>query len=310
MLQASVVICSHDPRPHYLRRVLEALRAQTLPLDRWELLLIDNASRQPLSTEWDVSWHPNARHVLEPELGLAWARRRGIGEASAEPVVFVDDDNVLGPNYLSEVARIAHEWPQLGTWGSGATVPEFEVPPSPYVTKVLPYLALREVHDARWCNFPAGQATPWGAGLCLRKSVADAYSRQSLDSGIVISGRKGSALLSGDDVELSYIACSLGLGIGVFPELRLTHLIPAERVEKDYLLRVVEGTFISNVLLSYKWDGIKPRSPWSMRGLSSVVKHLLTLSGIERDKYIASIRATRRARRMIGLVEAAESLGR
>lgn len=44
----SVVICTHNPREDYLRRTLEALRIQTLAKERWELLLIDNASKQPL----------------------------------------------------------------------------------------------------------------------------------------------------------------------------------------------------------------------------------------------------------------------
>ena len=61
----SVIICTHNPRPDYLRRVLDALKAQTLPKERWELLLIDNASNEPLSGEWDLSWHPHARHIRE-----------------------------------------------------------------------------------------------------------------------------------------------------------------------------------------------------------------------------------------------------
>jgi hypothetical protein len=48
-----------------LRRVLDALKAQTLPKEQWELLLIDNASKEPLAESWDLSWHPHARHIRE-----------------------------------------------------------------------------------------------------------------------------------------------------------------------------------------------------------------------------------------------------
>src|SRR4051794_8039818 len=95
MPEISVIICSHNPRLDYLRRTLEALRAQTLSADRWELLVIDNASSLPLQRSADISWHPNASHIVESELGLGPARRRGIHEASAKLLVFVDDDNVL-----------------------------------------------------------------------------------------------------------------------------------------------------------------------------------------------------------------------
>jgi hypothetical protein len=62
MLELSVVICAHNPRPH---RVLEALRSQTLPKQQWELLLIDNSSSDPLMAQWDLSWHPNGRHMFQ-----------------------------------------------------------------------------------------------------------------------------------------------------------------------------------------------------------------------------------------------------
>jgi|SRR5580704_11614417 glycosyltransferase involved in cell wall biosynthesis len=95
MFNASVILCSHNPRPHYLTRVLSALKDQTLAKDRWELLLIDNASDKPLAPNYDLSWHRAAAHIKEPELGLAFARHRGIHEAKGDIWVFVDDDNLL-----------------------------------------------------------------------------------------------------------------------------------------------------------------------------------------------------------------------
>src|ERR1700730_14399595 len=115
MISASVIICTHNPRLHYLRRVLDALRNQTLPLEQWELLLIDNASKEPLTSElWNMSWHPHARLIREEKLGLSSARIRGMRESSADLLVFVDDDNVLEPSYLFEAIRIKREWPLLG----------------------------------------------------------------------------------------------------------------------------------------------------------------------------------------------------
>jgi len=40
MIPVSVIICTHNPRPDYLQRVLDALKAQTLPKENWELLLM------------------------------------------------------------------------------------------------------------------------------------------------------------------------------------------------------------------------------------------------------------------------------
>ena len=137
MSAVSVIICSHNPREDYLRRVLDALKAQTLPAKDWELLLIDNASKEPLAKRVDLSWHPNARHIREDKVGLTHARLRGIAESKLDLLVFVDDDNVLRADYLQAALKINAAWPQLGAWG-GSCVPEFETEPS---AEMRPWLA-------------------------------------------------------------------------------------------------------------------------------------------------------------------------
>ena len=49
MYEISVIICSHNPRVDFLLRTLDSLRQQTLSLQNWELLLVDNASSQSLA---------------------------------------------------------------------------------------------------------------------------------------------------------------------------------------------------------------------------------------------------------------------
>ena len=188
---ASVVIPTHNPREDYLRRVLEALRRQTLVKDLWELVVVDNGSREPLkaavgprdygtkgpqATEVDLSWHANARIVREEGLGLTNARLRGFAETSGEVIVLVDDDNVLAPDYLEQVMGIAREYPFLGTW-SGALELELE-PGSPAPAKELRHLLCeRKPTKEVWSNDRSNfAATPWGAGECIRRAVAEAYA--------------------------------------------------------------------------------------------------------------------------------------
>ncbi len=136
----SVVIPTHNPRADYLARVIDALREQTLSKDLWELVIVDNGSRVPLraarpkdqktkrqkdsDTEQtiDLSWHPQARIVREERLGLTFARLRGFAETTGEVIVLVDDDNVLAPDYLEQVVRIAAKHPFLGVWSGNITL--------------------------------------------------------------------------------------------------------------------------------------------------------------------------------------------
>jgi glycosyltransferase involved in cell wall biosynthesis len=306
MLDASVIICTHNPRSDYFARVLDALRHQTLALYKWELLIVDNASRLPLASSGDISWHPTARHVLEPELGVAYARRRGIQEASADLIIFVDDDNVLDKKYLAEAIKIKQEYPFLGVWGSGSIRGDFEAEPQERFRSWLP---IREVWGTRWNNLAGSllfgdlpeDAIPWGAGMCVRKEVAVAYHQFFDSSSLQITDRIDGSLLGceAENTEICFVCCKHGLGIGVFPELKLTRLIPQHRVSEDCIVRLAEGTCLSNFLLHYKWEQIIPQSPYNINTLLSVLKNIFLYRGADRKIQLAWMRALLKAKRII-----------
>ena len=166
-------------------------------------------------------------------------------------VVFVDDDNVLAPDYLEQAVGISSSWPILGAW-SGQCHPEFETQPPEWTRRYWPSLAIREFNNDRWSNQAEEAALPWGAGLCVRSSCAQAYAdlvkaqfhRRSLD-------RRGKLLISGGDTDLALSVCELGFGTGVFSRLELTHLIPAFRLTEEYLLKLVEGSSFTRILLDH-----------------------------------------------------------
>ncbi|MBD2609693.1 MAG: glycosyltransferase [Nostoc sp. ZfuVER08] len=270
-LALSIVICAHNPRLNYLERVLEALKSQTLSQDFWELLLVDNASDKILAAEIDLSWHPQGRHIREEQLGLTAARLRGIREATAGVIVFVDDDNVLDSDYLETTWRISKDFPFIGAWG-GQIKAEFEEPPPSWTKPYLGNLAIREFERDRWSNLiDQYETTPCGAGLCIRKVVGEKYTelvrnnpqRAGMD-------RKGKMLTSCGDSDLAFTACDIGLGTGLFTSLKLTHLIPANRLKEDYLLRLVEGLAYSQIMLAYFRGTISPQSFWRSSNIYSL----------------------------------------
>jgi hypothetical protein len=143
------------------------------------------------------------------------------------------------------------------------------------------------------------EAIPWGAGLCVRKEVSIAYRQFCDQSSIEITDRRGMSLVGGGDTEISFVCCSRGLGVGIFPELKITHLIPQRRVSEDYIVRFAEGTCLSNNLLRYKWQHINPRSPFSIKNLVSVLKTILLYRGVDRDIRFALLRGVIKANRII-----------
>ncbi|PZV14674.1 MAG: family 2 glycosyl transferase [Leptolyngbya sp.] len=276
MPDLSVIICTHNPRASYFEKVLNALKAQTLSLERWELLLVDNASNELLCETIDLSWHHNARHIRENQLGLTPARLRGIQEAQTETLIFVDDDNVLNPDYLEIALQIDKTWSILGAWG-GQTIPEFEEQPPDWTKVYWGYLAIREFNQDKWSNLlHQNETTPCGAGLCVRKVVAEKYAglvnndpkRKNL-------GRKGKLLLSAEDIDLAFTSCDIGLGIGLFTSLKLMHLMPASRLNEEYLLRIVEGSTYSQVILNWLRGQIPPAPSLQSKLLLQIRRRLM-----------------------------------
>jgi glycosyltransferase involved in cell wall biosynthesis len=179
-------------------------------------------------------------------LGLTPARLRGITEARGEVLVFVDDDNILVPDYLSNALARFRASPRLAAAG-GPVSPEFETPPPAWTAEFLPLLAVHDQGPApRLAN--GGPSVAWpdfapvGAGLCLRRAAAELYARALVTDPARLSlDRRGGELTSGGDNDLVFTALHGGWDVGYFPELALTHLIPAGRLAPDYLARLNQG---------------------------------------------------------------------
>ena len=253
------MIPAHNPRVDYLGAVFDGLRDQSLPLPQWELIVVDNRSEQPLTDRLDLAWHPGAKIVREESLGLTHARVAGFGKALGDLVVFVDDDNVLAADYLEQASRISVAYPFIAVWG-GAIRPQYEDASVAPPASLQSLLTLRDVEADLWSNDPGHHAsTPWGAGLCVRRTVAARYveelaanpRRYALDL-------RGNALVYGGDTDIAYTACRMGQAKGVFHELEVTHLIEKKRCTEEHLCQVAYGRGYSEVLHHYSLTGALP----------------------------------------------------
>lgn len=250
-MKVELVVCTHNPNLDFLQRTVDGLKAQTLSQDQWGFLLVDNGSKVTVDPAY-ANWHQNGRIVVEPELGLTSARICGIRNTQSELIVFVDDDNVLAPDYVKQVLNIAQQNPKLGAFGAAKILPEFEVEPDNDCRPFIQSLALRDQDYALWSNDPEDRTNPWGAGLIVQRDVAIEFARIATEDPLrKLLGRKGNSLNSAEDIEFAWIACEMGLSKGVFPELQMKHLIDARRVDRNYLLRLIEGHAFSHTLMKY-----------------------------------------------------------
>jgi GT2 family glycosyltransferase len=90
-------------RPHLVGRLVEALEKQTLPLDHFEVVFVDNASPDDTSVrllEAAAASPLRLRHLVEHRQGPAAARNAGWRASNAALIAFIDDDCLPEPEWL------------------------------------------------------------------------------------------------------------------------------------------------------------------------------------------------------------------
>lgn len=243
----SVVICAHNPDLIRLRRVLTALRQQTLAVELFEVILIDNGSEPPLDQGNTLDAEFRIRIVAEGRLGLSYARARGFTEAAGNICILVDDDNVLAPDYLASALSFLDQHPDLGLLG-GPCRPEFDAEPAAWTREFFPLLALRDL-GSEVRTHPGStdgpraypDFSPTGAGMVIRTNLALAWQRRFEHAGTAPSDRRGTQLSSAGDNDIVLHALALGAGLAYLPALEVTHLLPSTRLAPAYLARLNEG---------------------------------------------------------------------
>jgi len=75
-----------------------ALEAQTYPADRYEIIVVDNASTTPVAPV--LERFPHATAEYEPQPGSYAARNRGIAAARGDIFAFTDSDCIPSPRWI------------------------------------------------------------------------------------------------------------------------------------------------------------------------------------------------------------------
>lgn len=273
-MTVSVIICSHNPDLKKLNHVIDSLKQQDEPLTEWELVIVDNASLHPIKHQIDLSWHPNVKFAIEPEIGISVARARGIREASGELLVMVDDDGPLFPDYIRLSKKIATDHPHVACFGGNQlSITQVQAP-----KKYKPYLEMigyRIVNRTRISNLYLWDTTPAGAGMVVRafiaKFYADAVFNKKQHAAL---GRRGSSLMSSQDIDLAYNAIDQGYFTGVFAELNIYHLSIEEHLNDNYLInRRYHNVYSSNMLNYIRFK----RVPKQVSRLSYFLKQSIRL---------------------------------
>ncbi|MBA2291737.1 MAG: glycosyltransferase family 2 protein, partial [Gemmatimonadales bacterium] len=119
----SVIMPAHQAA-HLLPDTLAALCANTLPRSAWELIVVDDASRDN-TAEVAGRWADRVIKLPAPPRGPGGARNEGADVATGDWLMFVDSDVRLHPDALARVAAVIDADPTLvAVFGSYDAHPE------------------------------------------------------------------------------------------------------------------------------------------------------------------------------------------
>ena len=116
--KVSVIIPTYN-RKDQLRETLDSLAQQTYPRERFEVIVVDDGSTDGTGTIAEEVFPFTLRYVWQRNQGDATARNLGAQQSQADILVFLDDDILVEPGYLTHLIQ-AHDMDLnkivIGTW--------------------------------------------------------------------------------------------------------------------------------------------------------------------------------------------------
>ena len=236
----SVIVPVRDGE-HFLPQSLTALRSSDLPSGDWELIVVDDSSRDQ-SAEVATRYADTVVRLVNGPAGPAFARNRGAEVARGSVLVFVDADVCIHPDALRRMTEILEREADVSAvFGAYDATPGAGGLISQYRNLLHRYVHQRDAGDA---------VTFWAGCGAVR---ADVFARCG-------GFDEAPSIVAVEDIELGYRMSARGHRIVLRPEIQGKHL-------KRWTLR-------SMILTDVRYRGI----PWMRLLMSQKRRPPVTLS--------------------------------
>lgn len=147
-----------------LRETVDSVRAQLY--NHFELLLIDDGSNDDTIQQLPAYNDPRIIIITQANQGMARTRNNGLNVARGEFVLFLDHDDLIEPNFISERVEVLNSQPDTGF--VGGVIQTFPDNPKEYVSAAVDIEAEVLFFDERFLTTPSA--------YLFRRSVLDQHS--------------------------------------------------------------------------------------------------------------------------------------
>lgn len=227
----TVALCTHNHADRLTRTLADLIFIRP-PKATWELLVIDNASRDDTEKVLADNVWPEGltvRVVREMKLGLSHARNRAIEEARGEYILFIDDDESADPDWLCAYERLI-EAHAPDAFGGRIEVFFKDWRPTWLRDELLGFLGQLRRFDSI-TPLTAPDTSFYGGNFGFRKSVCERIGGFDTDL-----GRKGMVNTGGEEVDFYLRLLAAGFKVWWTPEAVIYHRIVAAKLSRGYFL--------------------------------------------------------------------------
>ena len=226
----SVVICTYN-RAALLPHTLTALTQQTIPSERFEVIVVDNNS-QDNTTDIAAKILPkfkNHRLLHESKQGLSHARNCGWRAATGKYVAFLDDDAKAAPDWCERIVTAFTQTLPIPSAVGGPIYPWYEIPPPSWFS---------DTFEIRTWGSEAGLLPESrarfgfsGSNMAFPKEVLEQYRGFNPNFGMV-----GDKLLLGEEAELFSRIFEDKPYFWYDPNIKVYHWVPVRNMKVSYRL--------------------------------------------------------------------------
>lgn len=235
MIRLSLVIPTHNRAASLLALLGDVVRQEADPA-LWECVVVDNASTDDTAAQFAAfaAQHPEfgLRMVCEPEPGVSHARNRGLREARAAIVAWVDDDERIDSRFVASYLDFFDAHPEA-TVAGGRIVAEYVAGRPCWMSKYTEMPVANPMDFGSEVRpFPRGRV-PGGGNMAFLRATATAYG--GFDATL---GRVGRELIGGEENDLFERMLRGGETIWYVPGAVIRHIIPPEKLTESYFRRL------------------------------------------------------------------------
>lgn len=242
MIRLSLVIATYN-RAEQLMVTLGSVAMQSAEATTWECIVVDNNSaddtRQRVEAFKKKYSDLNIRYVYEQNQGLSHARNAGIKASRGDIVAFIDDDERIVEEFISAYIDLFNQHPDAMAAG-GEIIAEYPTGRPRWMSR---YTERPIANPMSFGNnvrlFPSGRI-PGGGNMAMRRRLFDCIGEFNTSL-----GRTGKRLLGGEESDLFERIAKHGHKVYYAPRAVMYHIIPQEKLTRDYFTRLATNTGVS-----------------------------------------------------------------